>query len=191
MAGFAHAELQAFEYAAHFGWFQRAAQFARQPVEIERDRRPVRCRSAWLSARPPTRRIPGEISGSSSSARASARTVLCGSCDFSNRMEASVRSFERDGSFANARGVEIRAFENDRCRGRAEIALSCPPMTPAMAIGPAASAITRFAGVECVVFVVQREHAFRRRVAGRAKIVSPCSFARSNACMGCASSAMM
>ncbi len=52
--------------------------------------------SRFSSATPPTMRMPGEISCSSSMARARPRTVLAGSCAFSKRMEASVRSLMAD-----------------------------------------------------------------------------------------------
>ena len=144
--------------------------------------------SAQLSARPPTRRIPGERIGSSSRARARARRVLTGSCAFSKRMEASVRSFSDEDvrrtlpalKLADSKTMEVVP---------AEMALSLPPITPAMAMGPEASAMTRFAG--------EREYVSSLRAtidspsrAGRAQMVSPASFARSNACVGWASSAI-
>ncbi len=143
---FAHPELQAVQNAPHFRRFQNTAQLARQPVEIELDRR----RLAQIGGRDrrdrPPAGFPATASGSSSSARARARIVLCGSCAFSNRIDASVRSFSAADvlrtlaawKFALSRTMEVVV---------SEIALSRPPITPAIAIGPAASAMTRFDGV--------------------------------------------
>src|SRR5205085_2424424 len=52
--------------------------------------------SLFRSATPPTRRMPGEISRNNSTARARPRTVLAGSCAFSKRMDASVRSLSAE-----------------------------------------------------------------------------------------------
>jgi hypothetical protein len=115
--------------------------------------------------------MPGESSGSSSSARASARTVLCGSCDFSKRMEASVRSFSATDvlrtlaalKFALSRTMEVVP---------SEMALSRPPMTPAMAIGPGRVRDHEIRGRQFVLFVVQRDDALAV-AGGGTKMVSP------------------
>ena len=69
------------------------------------------------------------------------------------------------------------------------MALPPPPITPASAMAPPASAITRLD--ESSVYV----SSFSARklspgFAGRTKMVSPCSRSASNACMGCANSAI-
>ena len=70
------------------------------------------------------------------------------------------------------------------------MALSRPPMTPAMAMGPAASAMTTFEG-ERAYFSSFSATMRLAGAGGPRQMVSPVSFARSKACIGCASSAMM
>ena len=54
-----------------------------------------------------------------------------------------------------------------------EIALSRPPITPAMAIGPAASAITRLDGVEFVLLIVERGHSLAGARRARRRLFRP------------------
>ena len=71
----------------------------------------------------------------------------------------------------------------------APIALSPPPITPASAMAPPASAITRLAGSSVYVSSFSARK-LSPGFAGRTKIVSPCSRSASNACIGWASSAI-
>ena len=102
--------------------------------------------AAYASAKPPTSRMPGETCFSSSMARAKPRTRV-------HRILRFLEAHGRVGAqlqcrrcLADARRLEVRALEHDARGRRPMIALSCPPMTPAIAIGPSASAITRFDG---------------------------------------------
>ena len=94
------------------------------------------------SATPPTMRMPGEISRSSSTARARARTVLAGSCAFSKRMEASVRSFTADEVLRTEAAWKLALSSTTRVV-LSLMAVDAPPITPASAMAPEASAITR------------------------------------------------
>ena len=132
--------------------------------------------------------MPGEISRSNSTARASPRTVFTGSCAFSKRMLASVRSLIADDVLRIDDAWKFALSSTTRVVFSL-IALSPPPITPASAIAPAASAITRFEASSVYASSLSarnRSPAF----AGRTKIVSPCSRSASNACIGCASSAI-
>ncbi len=103
-------------------------------------------RSALRSASPPITRIPGDTCSSSSHARANPRTVFTGSCDFSKRMDASVRSFKATEVFRTLTAWK-HALSSTIRFVLPSIALCKPPITPATARGPSASAITRFDGV--------------------------------------------
>ena len=71
--------------------------------------------------------------------------VFTGSCAFSKRMEASVRSLSRDEVLRTLEALKFALSSTIRVV-ESEIALSAPPMMPAMATGPPGSAITRFDG---------------------------------------------
>ncbi len=125
-----HPKLQRFENPPHFRLTQAPGPAS---APANRDRappEPARAADPDRSARPPTNRAPGETIGIISIARASARTVLCGSCAFSKRIEASVRSLSAAEvlrtlpawKFAASNTIDVVV---------SEIALSRPPITPA------------------------------------------------------------
>ena len=78
--------------------------------------------------------FPARLPRSSSSARCKPRTVLTGSCAFSKRMEASVRSFSRDEVLRMLDALKFALSRTMRVVV-SEMALSAPPITPASAIG--------------------------------------------------------
>ena len=83
---------------------------------------------------------------------------------------------QRGGSLAHAGGVEASRFRARCAWCPSTMALSMPPITPASAMAPAASAITRFDGLERVFLVVQRAANRSPARARRMKMVSPCSW---------------
>ena len=98
-----------------------------------------------VSATPPTTRMPGDDELQRATARANPRTVFTGSCDFSKRMEASVRSFRAEDVFLTLAGWKHALSKTMRLVD-ALMALAAPPITPAKAIAPLSSAMTRFDG---------------------------------------------
>ena len=115
--------------------------------------------------------------------------MFTGSCDFSKRMEASVRSLSFDDVLRTLAARKL-ALSKTMLVVDSAMLLSIPPITPAIAMGPAASAITRFDGSSEYVSPLSALM-LSPILAGRAKIVSPLSLARSNACVGWPISAMM
>ena len=89
--------------------------------------------SLRASATPPTLRMPGETSCSNSMARAMPRTVFAGSCDFSNSMEASVRSLMAEEVLRIDAAWKVALSSTTRLVS-GPMALSRPPMTPASAM---------------------------------------------------------
>ncbi len=73
------------------------------------------------------------------------RTVLAGSCAFSKRMEASVRSLMAE-EVLRMEEAWKHALSSTTRVVVSLMALSIPPMTPARAMAPPASAITRLEG---------------------------------------------
>jgi hypothetical protein len=144
--------------------------------------------SLLLSATPPTTRMPGEISCSSSTARARPRTVLAGSCAFSKRMEASVRSLMAADVLRMLDAWKLALSSTTRVVF-SPMELGPPPITPASPMAPAESAITRLveSSVYCSPFNARKSSPF---IARRTKMVSPWMRSASKACMGCASSDM-
>ena len=133
--------------------------------------------------------MPGETSSSSSRARSRPRTVFTGSCAFSKRMEASVRSFSREEVLRTLDALKFALSSTMRVVA-SEIALPAPPMTPASAIAPAAIRDHQIRRIQFVRLAVQRGEAFTRARARRTIISPPWSFSASKACMGWASSAI-
>ena len=116
------------------------------------------------------------------------RTVLTGSCAFSKRMEASVRSLMAEEVLRTEAAWKLALSRTTRVV-LSLMAVSAPPMTPASAMAPAASAITRLAGPR----VYSSSFRARKRspgCAGRTKMVSPRSRSASKACIGWAISAI-
>ncbi len=142
-----------------------------------------------LSCYPADRDAPRtDICASIASARAKPRTVFSGSSDFSKRMEASVRSLWR--AEVNRTLVAWKLALSKTMRVVvSEIALSAPPMTPASAMGPASSAITRSVSVKIVGLAVQRAQSFPGACQPNVDRVARSACPRSNACIGCGSSA--
>ena len=129
------------------------------------------------------------FSRSSSMARARPRTVLAGSCDFSKRMEASVRSLMARRSLADRRRLEVGAFEND-ARGRFADGAFAAADHAGEGDGAAGIGDHQVRWVERVVFIVQRAEMLAVARAADEDGVAV-QLRRSKACMGCASSAMM
>jgi hypothetical protein len=138
--------------------------------------------SSFRSATPPTTRMPDEISRSSSMARAMPRTVLAGSCAFSKRIEASVRSrmaddvLRMDDAWKQALSSTTRVV-------LPVIELSRPPITPASAMAPPASAIVRLDGSSVYSSPLSARKSSPGR-AGRMKMVPPRMRSASKACIG-------
>ena len=97
---------------------------------------------------------------------------------------------DRRRRLADRRRLEIRALQHHRVVVFALIALSQPPITPASAIGAACVGDHQIRRIERVRLRRSARGSARRACAGRTKIVPPCSRSASNACIGCASSAM-
>ena len=144
--------------------------------------------SAFLSARPPPRRMPGETCSSNSRARARPRTVFTGSCDFSKRMDASVRSLSAT-DVLRTLVASKQALSSTIRLVAGPMALSRPPMTPAIAMGPLESAMTRLDGFR-LYFSSLSATIWSPARALRTKMVSPASLSASKACIGWASSDM-
>ena len=64
--------------------------------------------------------MPGETCSNNSMARARPRTVLQGSCDFSNRMDASVRSLSATDVLRTLAAWKVGALQHDAFRIRAD-----------------------------------------------------------------------
>ena len=128
-------EVERFENLAHLVFGDFTPQLAGEPVDRKLDRGRGFETAPCVSARPPTSRIPGDTSWSSSMARARPRTVLTGSCDFSNRMEASVRSLSWTDVLRTLAAWKF-ALSNTMRVVVASMAESMPPITPAIATGP-------------------------------------------------------
>ena len=153
--GLGDAEFQALQNAAHFGRRDGAAQFALQPVERQLDgRRRGQSRASGRPRRPPAR-MPGESSRSSSMARARPRTVLAGSCAFSKRMEASVRSLMADEVLRIEAAWKLALSSTTRVV-LSPMALSSAADHAGQRDGAAGIGDHQVGGVERVLLVVQR-----------------------------------
>ena len=114
------------------------------------------------SARPPTRRMPGETSlqqldGAGQAADGVVRVLRLSRSAWRRRCAASGArmscGWSRPGSW-RSRAPAGACWRGCRCRR--------PPMTPAMAMGPRSSAITRLRGIERVLLLVQRHDLLAR-----------------------------
>ncbi len=87
-------KLQAFENVAHLAGLDGATQLALEPVHAGDGWAAGGAAFFHKSARPPTGRMPGDTSCEQFDGARQRRAPCCpGSCAFSNRIEASVRSF--------------------------------------------------------------------------------------------------
>ncbi len=140
----------------------------------------------WTSVSP-TQRAP-VVSTSSCVAREPACGARCGSTPFSQRLEPSVRSRSRSDVRKIVNGSKFAASRRTSVVS-GPISVSSPPMIPASATEPSASAIIRSVGTSSRS-TPSSVRSFSPGSARRTTMRPPSSFAKSNACSGLPSASM-